>query len=129
MTPPKLVAPPGACDCHMHVYEDRYPLVPRAVFNTPLEDYLLVQKTLGLSRVVLVQPNGYGFDNRCMLDALARSSESARAIAIVDPAATDTELDRLTRAGVRGIRYHLLPGGMLPPETLETMAARVAGFG
>ena len=132
MSRPKLAAPPGACDCHMHVYEDRYPLVPQAVFkppHAPLEDYLAVQKTLGLSRVVLVQPNGYGFDNRCMLEALARLSESARAIAIVDPDATDAELDRLTRAGVRGIRYHLLPGGMLPPETLETMAARVAGFG
>src|ERR1700686_3301158 len=94
MTPPKVVAPPGACDCHMHVYEDRYPLVPQAVFkppHAPLEDYLVVQKTLGLSRVVLVQPNGYGFDNRCMLQALARLSESARAIAIVDPAATDAE--------------------------------------
>jgi D-galactarolactone isomerase len=132
MKPPKLAAPPGACDCHMHVYEDRYPLVPQAVFkppHAPLEDYLAVQKTLGLSRMVLVQPNGYGFDNRCMLEALARLSESARAIAIVEPDATDAELDRLTRAGVRGIRYHLLPGGMLPLETLETMAARVGGFG
>ena len=132
MTPPKLVAPPGACDCHMHVYEDRYPLVPRAVFkppHAPLKDYLSVRKALGLSRAVLVQPNGYGFDNRCMLEALASLSESARAIAIVEPDATDAELDRLTRARVRGIRYHLLPGGMLPLETLETMAARVAGFG
>ena len=132
MTPPKLVAPPGACDCHMHVYEDRYPLVPQAVFkppHAPLEDYLAVQKTLGFSRMVLVQPNGYGFDNRCMLEALACLCERARAIAIVEPDATDAELDLLTRAGVRGIRYHLLPGGMLPKETLETMAARVAGFG
>ena len=132
MTAPKLVAPPGACDCHMHVYEDRYPLVPQAMFkppHAPLKDYREVQKALGLSRVVLVQPNGYGFDNRCMLEALASLSESARAIAIVDPDATDAELDRLTRAGVRGIRYFLLPGGMLPLETLETMAARVAAFG
>jgi D-galactarolactone isomerase len=132
MTPPKRVAPPGACDCHMHVYEDRYPLVPQAVFkppHAPLKDYLAVRKALGLSRAVLVQPNGYGFDNRCMLEALAELGESARAIAIVEPDATDAELDRLTRAGVRGIRYHLLPGGMLPLETLETMAARVAGFG
>jgi D-galactarolactone isomerase len=123
MTSPKLVAPAGSCDCHMHVYEDRYPLVPQAVFkppHAPLGDYLAVQKTLGLSRVVLVQPNGYGFDNRCMLEALVCLSENARAIAIVEPDATDAELDRLTRKGVRGIRYHLLPGGMLPLETLET---------
>src|ERR1700682_3910909 len=97
MTPPKLMAPPGACDCHMHVYEDRYPLVPQAVFkppHAPLKDYLAVRKALGLSRAVLVQPNGYGFDNRCMLEGLARLSESARAIAIVDPAATRTRAER-----------------------------------
>src|ERR1700675_1754951 len=98
MTPPKLVAPPGACDCHMHVYEDRYPLVPQAVFkpaHAPLEDYLVVQKTLGLSRVVLVQPNGYGFDNRCMLEALDKLGESARAIALVPSQVNDAELDRI----------------------------------
>src|ERR1700682_252429 len=97
MTPPKRVAPPGACDCHMHVYEDRYPLVPQAVFkppHAPLKDYLAVRKALGLSRAVLVQPNGYGFDNRCMLGALAELGESARAIAIVDPAATRTRAER-----------------------------------
>ncbi len=128
----KLKAPAGACDCHMHIYEDRFPLVPQAVFkppHAPLEDYLEVQKALGLSRVVLVQPSGYGFDNRCMLEAMARLGDSARAIAIVPADVSDDELDRLTRAGVRGIRYHLLPGGMLPWETLVPMAERVAGFG
>ncbi len=61
MMPPKLVAPPGACDCHMHIYEDRFPLAPQAVFkppHAPLTDYRAVQKSLVLSRTVLVQPNG-----------------------------------------------------------------------
>ena len=116
----------------MHIYEDRYPLVPQAVFkppHAPLEDYRAVQRALGLSRVVLVQPNGYGFDNQCMMAALAELGDSARAIAIVPLDVTDTELDRLTRAGVRGIRYFLLPGGMLPWESLEPIAERVAAFG
>jgi D-galactarolactone isomerase len=132
MTPPKLVAPPGACDCHMHIYEDRFPLVAQAVFkppHAPLEDYRKVQAALGLSRTVLVQPNGYGYDNRCMLEALGELGESARAIAIVETDASDAELARLTRAGVCGIRYHLLPGGMLPWETLVPMSRRIAAFG
>ena len=48
--------PAHACDCHMHIYEDRFPLVPQAVFkppHAPLADYRKVQKALGLSRVVL----------------------------------------------------------------------------
>lgn len=129
---PKLKAAAGACDCHMHIYEDRFPLAPQAVFkppHAPLEDYLTVQKALGLSRTVLVQPNGYGFDNRCMLEAMAALGDSARAIAIVPPDVNDDELERLTRAGVRGVRYHLLPGGMLAWETLVPMARRVAAFG
>src|ERR1700682_5478076 len=129
MTPPKRVAPPCARDCNMHVYEERYPLVPQAVFkppHAPLKDYLAVRRALGLSRAVLVQPNGYGFDNRSMLEAFASLSESAAARATVQPDAPYAERDRLTGAGVRGIRYHLLPGVMLPLETLETMATRIA---
>ena len=115
----------------MHVYEDRFPLVPQAVFkppHAPLADYRAVQRALGLSRVVVVQPSGYGYDNRCMLEALAELGDSARAVAIVPIDVPDAELDRLTRAGVRGVRYHLLPGGISPWESLEPMATRVAAF-
>ena len=48
---------------------------------------------------------------------------------MVDESVTDDELDRLTKAGIRGIRFHMLPGGALPWEILETMAARVGDFG
>src|SRR5208282_136642 len=113
---PELRAPPGACDCHMHIYEERYPLVPQAMFkppHAPLADYLQVQRALGLSRAVVVQPNGYGFDNRCTLAALGALGATARAVATVPVDVTEAELARLTSAGVRGARFHLLPGGML----------------
>src|SRR5438093_751618 len=132
MPPPKLRVPADACDCHMHVYEDRFPLVPQATFkppHAPLSDYLQVQRALGLSRAVIVQPNGYGFDNTCTLEALASLGDAARGIATVPPDVTDVELERLTRAGVRGVRFHLLPGGMLTWDSLEPMAARIAAFG
>ena len=63
----------GACDCHMHVFEDSYPLAPTATFKpprAPASAYVEVQRALGLSRVVVVQPTGYGFDNRCTLGAM-----------------------------------------------------------
>ena len=41
----------------------------------------------------------------------------------------DAELERLTRAGIRGVRYFFLPGGFLGWDTLETMAARIGNFG
>lgn len=64
---PVLVAPPGACDTHMHFYgpTDQYPLAPTATSVPPLatvDDYRNLQKRLGLDRVVIVQPSGYGFE-------------------------------------------------------------------
>jgi len=132
MIAPKLRAPAGACDCHMHVYEDRFVPVPTSPFkppHAPLSDYREVQVALGLSRAVIVQPNGYGFDNTCTLEALAELGDAARAIVTVPPDVSDAELERLTHAGTRGVRFHLLPGGMLHWESLEPMATRIAGFG
>lgn len=132
MTTPERKSPPGACDCHLHVYEDRVPIVASAMFkppHAPLADYLAVQRALGLSRAVLVQPNGYGFDNSLMLDALAALGNSARGIAVVYPDVSDDELARLTAAGICGVRHFLLPGGHLPWETVEPMARRIAPFG
>ncbi len=116
----------------MHVYEDRFPLVPQATFkppHAPLADYLAVRRALGLSRAVIVQPNGYGFDNTCTLEALAGLGDTARGIATLPPDVADVELERLTRLGVRGARFHLLPGGMLKWDALEPMAERIAAFG
>ena len=89
----------------------------------------MAQQRLGITRTVVVQPSTYGADNRCTLAAIAALGDSARGIAVVDTSVTDAELDRLTKAGIRGIRFHMLPGGALPWDILETMAARVGNFG
>ena len=60
---------------------------------------------------------------------MAALGPSARGIAAVDTSVTDAELERLTKAGIRGVRFHMLPGGALPWDMLETMAARVGAFG
>jgi D-galactarolactone isomerase len=132
MHPPRLRAPAGACDCHMHVYEDSFPLVAQATFkppHAPLADYRQVQRALGLARAVVVQPNGYGFDNRLTLAAVAGLGAAARAVATVPVDVTDAELGRLTDAGVRGARLHVLPGGMLGWDALAALAPRIAAFG
>ena len=116
----------------MHIYTPGYALRPGA--NAPsqpatLDDYRKVQRRLGLSRAVIVQPSAYGFDNGCTLAAMAALGDAARGVAIVDPAAPDTELARLEGLGMRGLRYHMMPGGPLGWDTVETMAARVAPLG
>ncbi len=129
---PKLKAPPGACDTHMHIYDRRFPKAPTAKIEAPdasVEDYLKMRSRLGLAHNVIVQPSTYGKDNRCTLEAMAAIGPSARGVAVVDETVTDAELDRLTKLGIRGIRFFMLAGAPLPWEILETMAARVAPFG
>ena len=124
--------PAGACDTHMHFYHHRYPAAPTALIQPPdawIEDYRALQRRLGLERVVVVQPTTYGRDNRAMLDALGELGEAARGVVVVDDGVSDQELETLTARGVCGVRFHMLPGGALPWDLLETVAARVAPFG
>ena len=133
-TAPKAKAPAGTCDCHIHVYgpTDKYPEAPTSPFpvpDAPVSAYRRMMETLGVERVVVVQPSAYGKDNSCTLDAIAELGPIARGVAVVDTQTTDQELDRLTAAGIRGVRFHMLPGGVLPWDILEEMAARVEAFG
>jgi len=126
--------PSGACDCHIHVYDPAYPLAPSATFkppHAPVDAYRAVQRALGLQRVIVVQPTGYGFDNRCTLDALAQLGDSARAVVVIAPDTPDAELQRLHALGVRGVRFMMIAGagGVLPWDALEPLAARIAPLG
>lgn len=126
--------PPAACDCHVHIYEPGFAAAPSATFalpSAPLADYRNVQQALGLQRVVLVQPTGYGADNRCLLGALAALGDAGRGVCVVAPDVSDEVLQGLHRAGVRGVRFMMISGsgGLLPWDALEPMAARLAPLG
>jgi len=108
------------CDCHIHIYDiPSYPLEQTSPVSPPQaswSDYLRLQKAMNLGRAVIVQPTGYAFDNRCTLDALARSAGTARAIVTlpVDTcAAVFSDLDKL---GVRGVRFMMVPGA---PQVMQ----------
>jgi D-galactarolactone isomerase len=129
---PRLQAPPGTCDTHMHFYDKRFPLAPTARIihvDALVPEYLKLRERLGIARTVVVQPTSYGTDNHCTLEAMKALGDSARGVAVVDEGVTDAELDRLSKLGIRGIRFFMLPGGALPWEILETMATRVGAFG
>ena len=57
--------PPGTCDCHAHIFgpQATFPYLADAAYIPPdqtLDDYVLIDKTLGVTRGVLVQPSVYG---------------------------------------------------------------------
>lgn len=132
--PPRLEPPSGTTDCHIHIYGPRrdYPWAPTCPIPppyAPLAAYRELMARLGLARTVIVQPRAYATDNRCTLEALKALGPAARAVVVVDAGVSESELAALTRAGVRGLRFFMLPGGVLGWDIMEEMAARIAAFG
>jgi 2-pyrone-4,6-dicarboxylate lactonase len=132
---PKLIAPSGACDTHLHVYGplDRYPLVAERNYDpdphSTLDDYLKVHRTLGLERAVIVTGSANGTNNRVTMDALARMGGKFKGLALLDPSITDAELLRMSNGGITGFRVKVNGKGGLSFEDAKKMSARVAGFG
>ncbi len=127
-----MTLPAGACDSHMHFYDARYPSAPEAVLRPPdatVADYRQVQMDIGIERVVVVQPTTYGLDNSCQLEAMAAIGDSARGVMVVDHETSQGELHRLTDLGVRGARFHMLPGGAVPWERLDAVSHNIGPFG
>jgi D-galactarolactone isomerase len=133
MTRPRLKAPPGTTDTHIHIYDSRFPTAPTATFTPPdasITDYDSVCELLGIERAVLVQATTYGTDNRCMLDAMAKMGrDRVRGVAIVDLSVADQELERLADAGICGIRFQMFPGGVVTWDMVEPLARRVKPLG
>jgi D-galactarolactone isomerase len=117
----------------MHFYDPKYPMAPTALLAPPPGDvptYRLLQQRLGIERTVVVQPTAYGTDNRCTLEGItALGLGVARGIAVVDDRASPEHLKALTEGGIRGARFQMLPGGAIPWEMLDAIAARVQDFG
>jgi D-galactarolactone isomerase len=122
----------SACDTHIHFYDHRYAVAPGAVIHPPdatPTEYRRVQSILGTERVVVVQPTTYGLDNSCQLDTMALFGADARGVMVIDPNLTSERIAGLTELGVRGARFHMLPGGAVRWEMLEAVANNIAPFG
>jgi predicted TIM-barrel fold metal-dependent hydrolase len=102
-------------DTHCHLLDPaRFPYAPDVAYRPAgqemgtLDQYVQVMDAYGIRHALLVGPNsGYGRDNRCLLDALARHPDRFRGIVVLP---NDTSLDELTRlraAGVVGVAFNV----------------------
>ena len=132
---PRAESPADACDCHIHIYDPRFPMTRptlKTVPNASVADYRLLQKRLGTTRTVVVQPAAYGIDNAVTLDAIAELGVGrTRGIAVVHPTVTDTELVAMNKAGVRGLRFtlHDARTAVTSADMIEPLAIRVNRIG
>lgn len=133
--PPRIAPPPGACDCHYHVFgpHHRFPLGDGRSYTPPeasVEAFERVQATLGLRRGVIVQASVYGTDNSCMMDALARlGPDRARGVAVIYEETDPAELASMHAAGVRGVRINAVSGNGTPVAQIERVARSIAPLG
>jgi predicted TIM-barrel fold metal-dependent hydrolase len=101
-------------DAHCHVFDPaRHPYLPDTFYRpsgheiAPVEQLWAVMEAYGVEHALLVGPNsGYASDNRCLLDALARSDGRLKGIAVVEREATTAELAALKAQGVIGIAFN-----------------------
>jgi predicted TIM-barrel fold metal-dependent hydrolase len=131
---PRRATPPGACDCHAHVFgpHAEFPLSPNREFTPPeclLPRYLRMLGALGVERAVIVHPSVYGTDNRASLAAIAAMGDRARGVAIIAPGISDADLERLHEGGMRGVRMSSVVRGGATPDMMESLAPRIAALG
>jgi 2-pyrone-4,6-dicarboxylate lactonase len=102
--------PSGACDAHCHVFgpSARFPFHASRKYtppDAPVEALMALHKVLGLSRAVLVQATCHGTDNRAMVDALERSGDRYRGVAMIGDRDGAATYEALHEKGVRGVRF------------------------
>ena len=101
-------------DCHCHVLDpQRFPYSAQAAYHPQGQeigsaDYFShVMDAYGVRHALLVGPNsGYGTDNRCLLDAIARGHGRFKGVAVVAADASMAQLSELREQGIVGIAFN-----------------------
>ena len=107
-------------DCHVHVLDPaRFPYGANTHYRptgqemgTPAQ-LAQVLDAYGTTRALLVGPNsGYGLDNSCMLDTIARGNGRYKGVAVVGNNAAFEELQGLKERGVLGVAWNVTHYGV-----------------
>ena len=120
-TPVNFDIPAGACDCHTHIHPDpaKFPFFAGRVYTPELaspEEMTALHKALKMERVVIVTPSIYGTDNSATLFGMAARGPTARGVAVIDDKTSESDLDLMGKAGIRGVRLNLATGGVNDPN-------------
>ncbi|MDB5500811.1 MAG: hypothetical protein JWR89_713 [Tardiphaga sp.] len=113
--------PAGAVDCHTHIHGDpeKFPMFAGRVYtpeSASPEEMVALHKALGIQRVVIVTPSVYGTDNSATLFGIKARGPDARGVAVIDDKTTESDLDAMHAAGIRGIRVNLATAGTNDPS-------------
>lgn len=130
------VMPTGACDAHVHLIGDEFPLSLKAVEQPPegslevwLERYRAHLQQMGCTRGVIVHSILYGGDNSVTLEAVRRMGPGFVGVCLVTDGATEAQIAALAEAGCRAVRLNYVHGGLLSWEGMTRLAPMLAAYG
>ena len=123
-------------DCHCHVldphgfaYSAETAYKPGGQETGSADYFTQVLASYGVQHALLVGPNsGYGLDNRCMLDAIARGQGRFKGIAVVPNDASTGYLQELKAQGVVGVAFNFALHGLNYYQPAEALFARLAAL-
>jgi predicted TIM-barrel fold metal-dependent hydrolase len=126
----------NATDAHCHIFgpADKFPFSDDRTYTPPdsgIDDFLVLQERLGLSRAVFVQASCHGTDNSAMVDAIIRGKGRFAGVAMIDESFSDADIQKLHDVGVRGTRFNFVAhlGGAPEMDEYWRIVERVARFG
>jgi predicted TIM-barrel fold metal-dependent hydrolase len=121
-------------DCHVHVLDPaRFPYAADTHYapggqelGTPAQ-LAAVMQAYGTRHALLVGPNsGYGLDNACLLDTLARHPDRYRGIAVVRNDTSIDTLRALKAQGVVGVAWNVTHYGVDYYDDAEPLLDKLA---
>jgi predicted TIM-barrel fold metal-dependent hydrolase len=123
-------------DCHCHVLDPEGFAYAADVAYRPAgqetgsADYFAqVLDAYGVQHALLVGPNsGYGTDNRCLLDAIARGHGRFKGVAVVAHDASTTQLQELKAQGIVGIAFNYSLHGFGYYSNMAPLMERLAAL-
>jgi predicted TIM-barrel fold metal-dependent hydrolase len=124
-------------DCHCHIldparfaYGADVPYRPAGQETGSADYFAQVLDAYSARHALLVEPNsGYGPDNRCMLDAIARGKGRFKGIAVVANDAPLGELQALQAQGVVGVAFNVSLYGLSHYANIAPLLSRLAQLG
>jgi len=131
---PAFTVPANACDSHIHLYDAQF--APKGAHGVLAQagatEYKMLQKRLGTTRTVIVNPRASQTDNRVTLLGIEQLGRAqTRGVGVVNTSVTDSELQTMHDGGICGIRFTLYNATNAPVtfDMVEPLARRVHELG
>ena len=119
-------------DAHFHIIDHAYSIVPNQGYTPPhfpLADYLAQAQPLGVRAGAAVSGSFHGFDQTYLQALLPRLGPGWVGVTQVPNDVSDAEITRLTKLGVRALRFNMFRGRIDSVDDLVALATRAHAVG